>query len=121
MCDTRIRVLTSADSEVGECHTLSTHLKGQDLDGIQCLQRCEAEGVDEIKDVYHGKSCSTAGLGCVWRWDAVIIAATFGGEGASGRSNSDPDTSTAEIGEQEKRATTESVDTSRTDQGNDER
>jgi hypothetical protein len=82
------------------------------------LQRCKAEGVDETRDIDHGKSCRAAGLGCVWRWDAVIIAATIGGEGASGRSNSDLDTSTAEVGVQEKWATTESVDTSRTDQGN---
>ena len=110
-------MLTSADGEVGECHTLDTHLKGQDL-GIECLQGCKAKGVDETKDVDHCKSCSTAGVGCVWRRYAVIIAATFGREGASGRSDSDPDTSTAEVGEQEKWATTESVDTSRTDQGN---
>jgi hypothetical protein len=93
------------------------HLKGQDIDGIEYLQRCKAEGEDETKDVDHGKSCRAAGLGCVWRWDTVIIPATVGAEGASGCSNSDPDTSTAEVGEQEKWATTESIDTSRTDQG----
>jgi hypothetical protein len=117
----RIRVLTSADGEVGECHALGTHLKGQDLDGIQCLQRCEAEGVNEAKDVDHGKSCSTARLGCVWRWNAVIIATAIGGEGSGGRGNSNPNTSTAEVGEQEEWATTKSVDTSRTHQGNSER
>jgi hypothetical protein len=58
--------------------TFSAHLKGQDFDGIERLQRGEAEGVDETKDVDHGKSCSAAGLGCGRRWDAVIIAATVG-------------------------------------------
>lgn len=64
------------------------------------------------------KAAEPLGFGCVWRWVAVIIAATVGGEGASGPSNSDPDTSTAEVGEQEKWAMIESIDTSRTDQGN---
>jgi len=85
------------------------------------LETGEAKGVDEAEDVDHGKSCGAAGLGCLWRWDRIIIATALGGERGSGCGNTDTYTSTAEVGELEKWATTKSVDTSRTNQGNGER
>lgn len=38
------------NGQVGECHTLRTHLEGQAFDGVEGLQRGQAEGVDGTED-----------------------------------------------------------------------
>jgi hypothetical protein len=46
---------SSVDSQVGKGHTLGTHLKGKNLDGVQSLKRGDTDGVESTEDEDHGQ------------------------------------------------------------------
>ena len=111
---------SSTDGEVGESHALGAHFKGQDLDRVECLQGSEAKGVYEAENIDKSESCVAGWEGRGWRWNTVIVTATVSCKGSSRCGNTDPDASATKVGEEEKWATAESVNTSSTDQSHDE-
>lgn len=99
---------TEVDEETGESHTLGTHLVGEDLDWVKCLERSPSERVYSLEDVDHGDDSNGRRLvGLVIVMDARCSNDTNPADSAS---NVDPD---------EKWATTDSVDEASTDGGND--
>ena len=49
---------SGVDEETGESHTLGTHLEGEDLDGVESLERGPTERVDSLEDIDHGNHSS---------------------------------------------------------------
>lgn len=53
---------TAGNEQVGESHSLGTHLEGEDLDGVESLKWGPSERVDSLENVDHSNSGSTCCL-----------------------------------------------------------
>lgn len=100
---------SSVDGERGEGHTLGTLLEGEDLDGVEGLERSETNGVEHAE--HEDEADSGAGSGSV-----ASVEVDTGGDG-----NGNPDEGERDVGEEEERATSEPVNLGGTDNGEEER
>jgi len=94
-----VQQTTSTDGQVGERHTLRSHLKRQDLDGVERLEWRESNTKDETENVDAGQ-CR---LGCA----RVRIPRVF--EDAAGRRHADPGQTTTNVGKEQKRSSAYSI------------
>lgn len=101
---------TSGNGQVGEGHTLGTHLERQDLDGVERLKWSDAETVDDGEDVDQ----SLSGLG---RRRVGLVGLS---EEGRGNGNANPNGRTSSHAEEEQETTSESVSEGSTDDSNDE-
>lgn len=98
------------DGESGESHALGAHLEREDLDGVQCLEGRETNGVDSAKDEDH----SDGGAGGIAVGLAGLVVDT--GRGC----HADPNNARADHGEEHERAATNAVDECGTREGEGE-
>lgn len=94
-----VQQTTSTDSQVGKCHTLCSHLKRQDLDGVERLERRESNAEDETENVDAGQRCF-----CCAR---IRIPRVL--EDAAGRRHTDPGQTTTNVGKEQKRSSAYSI------------
>jgi hypothetical protein len=92
-------------TETGEGHSLGTHLEGQNLDGIEGLQRGDTNGKHCVED----EDESDKGLTGGGRVSLVVDA--------DGNDGGNPDEGNTDHGEQQQRATSDLVDKSGTEDG----
>jgi hypothetical protein len=90
---------TGVDGKGGEGHALGTHLEGEDLDGVQGLERGETDGIDGAEDEDHRNGCLCG----------VLVQVLRLAEQGSGGGHADPDDEAANHGEEHERATTDTV------------
>ena len=108
---------SSVDSQVGKGHTLGTHLKGKNLDRVEGLERSDTHGVESTKHEDHGQG-SLGGGGVAVNGIALGIVADFRVlELIGGNGHSKPDDSAGGEGEEHKRATSDPIDHSGTENG----
>ena len=90
-------MLTSIDCKIRERHALGSHLKAQHLDRIQCLQWRKANGEDTIKQKYHRNESTAGGF-------RTGVLLDLGGD-----KETNPDQGATDVGEEQKRSTTDSI------------
>ena len=105
-----VQQTTGRDGQVAKGHTLGTHLEREHFDGVQRLQRRDAETEDDTEDVDEGEVGAGGGR--------VGVAGL--GEDGGGDGDADPGDGAAGHTGQEEEATAELVGEGGADDGDDE-
>lgn len=99
---------TEVDEETRECHTLGTHLEGEDLDGVEGLERSPSERVDSLEDVDHGNN----GKGSRVVGDILLLH-------SAGNNDTNPADRTSNVNPNEERSSANLIDSGGTNSRDD--
>ena len=100
--------VTGTTSQIRKCHALGAHLEREDFDGIQNQERIESGGVDCTEEI----DKSDGRFGGSWR--------SGGGVGGCGDGDGNPCDAASCVCEEEEWSTTDSIDKTGSDHGENE-
>jgi hypothetical protein len=106
---------SSVGEERAECHTLSSHLVAENLDGVESLERSPADRVEDLEEVDPGQDSLAD-----WGSDSVnlLLVVKIGDVGDGGRdSDTNPAESTDNVDDEKHGTTTDSVSEGGTESG----